>query len=348
MKKHILLLLLITLPAFGQWTRMSVTGSAQLNTRPLFRGWTKLVDDPALGIVAFGGTKGTSGSFANSLWSYDAANNAFSLLSTFGANTPTAREPFYQYAYDSLRHGIWLYSGQPATGALTDTWFFNLETKQWTQFFPPTNPGSKQQASMVYIASQDVLMLFGGYGCDSFVGNDVWYYHPTSNTWELVVKNNSKGLPSTRHGNGMVYDPVHDKVVMFGGRPAGYYYGDIRNDTWVWNPQTRTWTNATPATGGPNRQKYPPMTWDSKRQVVTLYNGAGTYGDDALPPPTLWTFDAGTLAWTQQSITGGPFDTIGESLNSLSLAYDPVNDVYVYQSYGDSGHGYEIWQAKLQ
>ncbi|NIV12839.1 MAG: hypothetical protein GWN62_16630, partial [Aliifodinibius sp.] len=42
----------------------------------------------------------------------------------------------------------------------------------------------------------------------------------------------------------MAYDSNADKIVLFGGSDVN---GDEINDTWIYDPQTNTWTEMTPS-----------------------------------------------------------------------------------------------------
>lgn len=51
--------------------------------------------------------------------------------------------------------------------------------------------------------------------------------------------NNQIVSPSPRSGHGMVYDPVNQKVILFGGGNENHIF---MNDTWVYDYLTNTWT----------------------------------------------------------------------------------------------------------
>jgi len=99
----------------------------------------------------------------------------------------------------------------------------------------------------------------------------------------------------------MIYDPVGDRIVVFGG------YNDINfmNDTWQLSLSgTPAWTQLSPATSPPARYGHSAI-YDPLRMRMIIFGGAST------PPLTFyndaWSFDlVGASGWTQLVLDNAP------------------------------------------
>ena len=127
--------------------------------------------------------------------------------------------------------------------------------------------------------------------------------------------------PSARSGHGMVYDPIHQKVILFGGSDST----GTRNDVWEFDTATRHWTNVTPSSGAmPVPRSNFGMALDENRGVVVVYGGnCGTncveYGNVAIVGDT-WEWNTTTRTWRK----GPNTIPIFVGLRGSALAYDPT------------------------
>lgn len=127
--------------------------------------------------------------------------------------------------------------------------------------------------------------------------------------------------PSARSGHGMVYDPVHAKLILFGGADST----GTRNDVWEFDTATRHWTNVTPLSGPmPVPRSNFGMALDENRGVVVVYGGnCGTncveYGNVAIVGDT-WEWNTSTRSWRK----GPNTIPIFVGLRGSALAYDPT------------------------
>lgn len=111
-------------------------------------------------------------------------------------------------------------------------------------------------------------------------------------SWQQVETN---GFVSARTGAEMVYDPVRDVVMMFGGLRAD----NVRmNDTWIWDGAD--WTQLNPATSPTPRHNHE-MVWDPVNQRVLLFGGNNNSNQDLMD---LWAWDG--TNWSQIITTNGP------------------------------------------
>jgi galactose oxidase-like protein len=95
--------------------------------------------------------------------------------------------------------------------------------------------------------------------------------------------------PSGRYGHAAIYDPVRDRMVVFGG-----FDGDsLRNDTWALSltGTAAAWAKSSPSGAPPSNRAHHTATYDPVRDRMVVVGGnspGGTYLDD------IW-----SLAWTE-------------------------------------------------
>src|SRR5207247_1710813 len=141
--------------------------------------------------------------------------------------------------------------------------------------------------------------------------------------------------PSGRYGHSAVYDPVRDRMIMFGG-----YDGDRRSDTWVLSfAGSPVWTRLAPSGTPPPPRFAHTAIYDPLRDRVIVF---GLDDDDFQDP--VWILSlSGEPAWSQLSTTG----TIPPGLFEHSAIYDPVRDrMIVFGGFTTSAHR-ETWALAL-
>jgi len=181
----------------------------------------------------------------------------------------------------------------------------------------PILPHPAIHGSMVYDAARQECVYFGGGTINnSGVYSDTW-------TWN-GVKWTLKGppvRPPARRNAGMVYDPIRQEVVLFGG------YNTVglpsHGDTWVWNGTT--WAQKSPATA-PSGRGGPAMTWDEERGEAVLWGGALSGGSTN----DTWVWNG--TNWTQKSPATSP-----GSSSLRAMGFDPVSRKVVLARTSSSG-----------
>lgn len=256
---------------------------------------------------------------------------------------PGDRHPYWTNAYDTKRNRLYQYSGAEdqlncpgnASGicAYTDLLHYQTNTNVspagtgWIQDCDGCAPNIRIETAMVYDPDDDIIILFGGLLAHGDMGADTWQYAASTNTWTQTC---GKGVepcnpgPSPRAGEGLVYAGNH-KVIFFGGYtcPCGYGRATPNNDLWIYDTVAHTWSKPTPPQVVPPPNKYPTVTFDTKRNVMWYHTGNPT---DANPD---WTYDPVKNVWTQEAITGGPVWEMGTVQNSITIVYDPLHDMLI-------------------
>lgn len=174
----------------------------------------------------------------------------------------------------------------------------NKTSVTWT---PKTSGPSLIWDATAFAASTGELVQFGG-TTGYATPTTTRLFSPSTGVW-TTLSAPKRGWPQARTLARMVWDPVHARVVMFGGRTDS---GTPLQDTWAFDPRTRTWTqyaiNCRSMTCPPARLAHG-MVWSSVMQRIVVFGGTpdglgGTQFNDA------WSFDG--TAWTRLATTNAP------------------------------------------
>jgi hypothetical protein len=161
-------------------------------------------------------------------WSQQACGSTCPPPARFGASM----------VYDAHDHYLLLFGGRacvdfscPLNSTLfNDSWKY--QGGAWSQLSPPVSPPARAWASMVYDARDGYVVLQGGES--GTLLSDTWTFQ--GGTWTDVTSVVGAG-PGPRAFSGATYDPIRDRVLLFGGlSPLG-----PTNDLWqfagaAWNP----------------------------------------------------------------------------------------------------------------
>jgi MYXO-CTERM domain-containing protein len=161
------------------------------------------------------------------------------------------------------------------------------ESATWTRIGAPSSPLPNPRYMQAAAVDEDrqVLVMFGGWsGVSSDNGGlaasqDVWEWNPATGAWTNLTPAGTK--PSPRAGATMVYDSLHKNFVIFGGRStSGYDY----EDTWVWDPASATFTDAT--TSGPSARSQHTMVFEKSTGKILLFGGGRADAGSSIWPET--------------------------------------------------------------
>jgi hypothetical protein len=241
---------------------------------------------------------------------------------------------YHALAYDVVRQRVVLFGGMFRWGSSLplfdatvsdETWEWNGSV--WTQQTPAVHPGPAVGHAMAYDGASNSVLLFAGepWGWDGSswtqrsaaaspiaqgVSHDSRRQLVVSfgvGTWEWDGRVWSRRNPSTspvdRVGHGLVFDPVRQRTLLFGGA----YFAD----TWEWDGST--WLQHAPA-AAPGARAWHAMAADPVRQRVVLFGGEGpSYTQLA----DTWEWDGST--WMQVATPAAPSARRGHA-----MAFDPV------------------------
>jgi len=254
-------------------------------------------------------------------------------FSLIPATTKPSGRSWAHTMWDPVRHRMLMQGGyrhtSPGLGPVGDTWALTLgPTPTWTQL-ASTGP-IWSQGTPFYDPVRDRFMVFGGNTGFGFFSNSLWAL-PLSgpSTWVEVTTTGT--APQPRSGLGLIYDPLRDRMLMFGGNErCGSTCVLKKNDVWQLTlGGTPTWTQIFPLgtlpPAGDCRAIYDPLR---DRMVVM------TAGND---PIGVWALSlSGTPTWTDLTAFGAPHFTSG-FFEANQTIYDPVRDRVIATWFDGSG-----------
>ena len=169
---------------------------------------------------------------------------------------------------------------------------------------PPARAGHR----MVYDSTRHKVIMFGGQTTEGCCGgeqnltgiqlNDMWEWDGSTFTWSEVFPS-SGPTPAPRSFHGMTYDPVRDRVVLYGGKRGAVYYA-TDGETWEWDPGARSWQffpGATTLDFAGRRGSM--LAFDPNLGQVILFGGEVYWGEKY---GNTWVWENNN--WTQLPIAG--------------------------------------------
>jgi hypothetical protein len=196
--------------------------------------------------------------------------------------TPTGTPPsgrfWHSAIYDPVRDRMVVFGGW-AVSFLNDVWALSLAgTPAWTQLTPTgTPPSVRDSHSAVYDPARDRMVVFGGICCDGSISsllNDVWALSLADPpAWTQLTPTGTP--PRGRDCHSAIYDPVRDRMVVFGGC---YYmisgWSAYLNDVWELSlAGTPAWTQLTPSGTLPYGRRYHSAIYDPMRDHMVVFGG---------------------------------------------------------------------------
>jgi N-acetylneuraminic acid mutarotase len=150
----------------------------------------------------------------------------------------------------------------------------------------------------------------------------------------IAVKGNESDRPSPRFGHRMVYDPVNERILLFGGVLWEDRY-TFYDDLWSYDYSTDTWTEFEDVSGPMGRFNFM-MIYLSVHHQLFLFGGFSA----ADRISDTWIYDITDNRWTQLRTDNSP-----SPRSDGALVYDPVNDVVIlHDGYcANDSHRQDTW-----
>jgi len=245
------------------------------------------------------------------------------LATAASAVTPSGRFDARMVYDPSTSHTI-LFGGStvndPATKTsyeFSDTWDWNGVF--WTQLFPLHVPTARYGHVMVYDSARQRMVIFGGRtGGGKTDLNDTWAFK--GGDWTQL---NPPNAPPARVLAGGAYDPLRDRIVMFGGATISADLKTVTtlHDTWEFDGTT--WTQV--IADGPALDK-PLLVWDAARAAVMMV------GVDTNLASHQYYYDPTARKWNEVTGTRLP-----SCVNEGALVYQPSNGTVFFTGGSCSG-----------
>jgi hypothetical protein len=227
-----------------KWTTLTTSGT------PSARYWSTACYNSTENLTyMFGGRTGTNTALAET-WTYNHITRTWTQLSPVAS--PSARAGSFM-CYDSDRNRIVLFGGYEG-GSLGETWEYY--SNNWNQVITVTSPVAQATFSngMTYDSKRKVVVMYGG----SNLSTARWWEYNGTNWTEA---GNALANGAFAHV-GLVYNPVLEQVVAFGGSDG----------TEVGRCERYTWSGVLVSgltTGGYGAEKMT-MVWDSARNKIIV------------------------------------------------------------------------------
>ena len=174
---------------------------------------------------------------------------------------------------------------------LPETWEWFPGSDAWPMVpdASPLNPGARTSHAMVWDSARERTILFGGTDLHRDFA-DTWAFDGSTSRWERL---DTSGNPPPRSQHGMIYDPVTDQVILFGGRGMNQ---ERLHDTWLLDLATLEWIQpaSTRAAPHPRGRDHVQMARDSLTGIIVM---RGSSLGPGLPDET-WHFDAHARSWS--------------------------------------------------
>jgi len=208
---------------------------------------------------------------------------------------------------------------------------------QWTR---PPIPQSLRCRTVVRDEVRNRLIAFGG-GSFNYNTNDVFELSLSGPPeWQRLEPTGTP--PGARNGQATVYDPVRDRLLVFGGDTRGGTVGDVWELTLSGTPN---WNQLSP-TGGPSPRWGHVAVYDPVRDRVVVFGGS-TGGAGAVALNDAWELPLATfpLAWSAITPAGSPplprYGSVG--------IYDPIDDRMIVFGGANitSSHYNDVWSLPL-
>ncbi|MEQ1832403.1 MAG: kelch repeat-containing protein, partial [Candidatus Eisenbacteria bacterium] len=248
-------------------------------------------DSTADRVVVWGGA--TSTSVPNEAWSLELSGTPhWAPLPTPGVS------PSYRYrhsgAFDPVARELVIFGGRDEFGTdlgLNDSWALSLGTAPAWRALPTgvSRPSRRLGASAVHDPLRHRMILFGGSDQHFAYCDDVWelslYGTPK---WTPIVPTGSPPQPRGFHT--AIYDPLRDRMLVFGGAGDQIFL----NDLWaLWMSPVPRWEQLTPLGPTPGAREGHTAVYDAVRDRMIVFAGSnGNWRSD------LWELSlGGTPAW---------------------------------------------------
>ena len=313
------------------WASQSPTGTA-----PRDRRGASFVHDTMRGRLVLHGGSSSGPQSAGETWALQLGPSP----SWSGVMSLPPGRHYLTTVLDDATERMVVFGGMQDLGTyLNDTWVLDLAGQTgWSALSPSgPKPGARWGHSAILDRARHRMVVFGGIGASSF--NDVWALGlGSSPAWSPIVPTGTP--PAKRNGHVAVYDPIGDRMVIFGGAgdtlPQTTY-----NDTWALSfTPIPSWERLEPGGPAPTPRFWMAATYDTRRRRMLMF-GAVPIGSGG----ELWSLSLdGVPTWTQIVLPDPP-----PARFLSSAVFDPAGDrLIVFGGLSDThGEGNAAWALSL-
>jgi hypothetical protein len=222
---------------------------------------------------------------------------------------PPPADPGHVVVYDAKRDRMIVQGGR--IGPRVDepnTWALTLAPPMtWSRLAVRGDAPLRSDAAAIYDPVRDRLVIFGG---DSL-------YYQRGDVWALSLGEDREwtrlapdaGWELRRLAASAIYDPRHDRMIVFGGGVPDADSWDVHNDVWEFSLGDPGWKQLTRDSRSPDTPEMRAFQAAVYDEVADRMIVAGGYCPGPFqrgPWKDSWALDLSTNAWTRLSPSGGP------------------------------------------
>lgn len=309
--------------------RLDVSGPATWSPLPMpferpdaRRGATVIVDAPNQRLVCFGG-----GAPNSETWVLPLAGPMQWMPLATGGTPPPARR-YHSAILDPVRRRMIVFGGTGTSGHLDDVWALPLDgAPDWVQLAPsgPT-PGQRSEHAAVYDPGGDRMVVYGGYAGISDYADVFTLSLGAAPAWTKLFP--SGASPGGRSGMAAAWDPVHGRMILYGGFSQGGL--EYKSDTWALHlAGAPLWASVAPAGAGPPARAAMATAVDSRRGRLLVFGGNGEFGGSTRTNE-VWAMTFADSTWAPLA----PQGPLPVARASAIAAYDSLGDrLYAYSGF---------------
>ena len=238
---------------------------------------------------------------------------------------------------------------------LGDTWAYSMAYENWYRVRTSQAPPARGRHASAFDLSRKRLYIFGGrFRPASESGtytlfNDLWAFDVNTDTWTQLEQRGP--IPGERVNSGMIYDPVGDQLVLFGGNSSrdGLQIRPL-DDTHIFDLKTQTWREVESLSAPPARN-YHAMALDTNRNQVLVFSGGDENAFFGQFYADLWALKLDTMTWSSLwKGTGTAFDPLRGRINA-GLIFDAARDrALLFGGHDDTslGNANDLWAFSME
>ena len=221
-----------------------------------------------------------------------------------------------------------------------DVWELSVQNEVWKDISPNISPslGSGRVGhTAIFHPARNEMVVFGGFG--SGIASETWAQSQSNSGWSELFPLGQE--PRSRIGHSAIYDPVRDRMIIFGG-----FFGCIQpdcwsNDTWTLSfGDTLRWEQMLIAGLKPKPRTDHSAVYDPVRDEMIIFGGE--FEDTLLND--LWALSlSDTGQWVSLEASGGlPAPRAGHT-----AIYDERNGMVIFGGRGEMFSLNETWKLDL-
>jgi hypothetical protein len=212
-------------------------------------------------------------------------------------------------AIDTWYNRLLVVGGRDAKGIVRgDLWSFDIGTYTWAEI-DLSGPKARSGSAAAIAADGSGFYYFGGES-NNTVFDELWWFDYSTTGWQAIETTGPR--PAARSGTRGAIDSQGRFIVTHGRNGSQLF-----DDTWAFDPATRTWTDISPPEGlRPMARADHDLVSLPDYGVMLLFGGCS---DPIGPCPQgdLWVLDVFNGIWTDITPFDGPSPRTGAAMARL-------------------------------